>query len=708
MFRPKISRPRDPLTQTDGLHVNRPIVPWEPFAFLLFALTTGTLFVSGCGDSVESPEAEGSAAVPSQLRAALTDLEDGLELHWTFEDRSGSQITDVSGNGRHGTLQSGSFVSSPWGDAVDLDGVDDYISLTGPRDPAIYGGVNGDFTISARVRVDDVDKLNTLCFGCGPFATMYVGTPAYGPEVLSSVYDQDTLGVTWVESTNALEDDTWVNITMIVEGGVGTRYYLDCEWDSTIPDEDVGLKNYSYSSVGEGSASDRWFGGEIDDLRIWNRALSANELLLVCTDTAEPLCSGAPEGPSLVDPPNPPSSYDAPDEEDEEHDVNPAVIEDAADLEAALDDGYLTLILEDGFYDHGDLNGDYLEIQGLHLWARNAGQAVLNFGIDAGGNSGGYASPEIHGLVFDIDDVDHAADPTGGSTSDSAAFYTWGAAHEAVVEDCTFNGNHVIPRAISMTAYDGMSVARVRVEDFTRFGILALDTNDSPISTEMSITDVWMRNIADPDCWGVEQSTCGYYPGTQENGLFIGDQAIIDRVFIRDVRSAGIGLGHETRASNLSNLDIDRIGVGQSTIGVGVYFEAISRTTTVEDFCIGPLTRTGVNSEWDQCPNGNTVGPRGIDNIVQNGLIQANQFGVSFDQGTVNGLVQDTIFRNYTRAGIVFYNNLHVDPQWSPQCSGTYANDASDQLNNTFDGSESAGTRCHFTRSHWNASLVCE
>lgn len=673
-----------------------------PIAFM--AVTS----LGGCGDSEESVEYRSPGADSPHFRAALTDLEDGLELHWTFEDRSGSTITDLSGNGRHGTLQSGSFVSSPWGDAVSLDGVDDYITFSGPRNPTLYGGVDGDFTISARVRIDDVDKLNTLCYGCGPFGIMYTGTSAYGPEVLSGIYDQDTLGVVWPESTDALEDDTWVSVTMIVEGGVGTRYYLDCALDSTIPDEDVGLKDYGSSLVGYGAASDRWFGGEIDDLRIWNRALTADELLLVCADTAEPLCNGASEGASLVDPPNPPaSSYTLP-----TTDVNPATIYDATDLQNALDDGYLNIILEDGFYDHQDLvSGDYLVMQGRHLWARNPGEVVLNFGIDAGGNTGGYASPEIHGLVFDIDDPNHAADPTGGSTSDSAAFYTWGAAHGAVVEDCTFNGNRVIPRAISMAAYDGMSVARVRIEDFTRFGILALDTNDGPITTAMSITDVWMRNIADPDCWGVEVASCGYYPGTQENGLFIGDEATINRVFIRDVRSAGIGLAHNTQDSVLSNLDIDRIGVGHSTIGVGVYFEAISRSTTVQDFCVGPNTRIGVNSEWDHCPNGgNPVGPRGVENIVQDGLIESHLIGVSFDQGTVNGLVQDMIIRNYSKAGIVFYNNLHEepDPEDAEQCLVSYDSDASDQLNNTFDGTETAGVRCHFTRSHWNSAPTCE
>lgn len=665
-------------------------------AFVAVVSLTG-----GCSDSVESPPARTGSGDSLEFRAALTDLEDGLELHWTFEDRSGSQITDISGNGRHGTLQSGSFVSSPWGEAVSLDGVDDYISLVGPRDPAIYGGVNGSFTISTRVRVEDVNKLNTLCFGCGPFGIMYIGTPAYGPEVLSGIYNQDTEALTWPNSTDALEDDTWVSVTMIVEGGVGTRYYLDCQLDRTIPNEDVGLKDYNFSSVGHGSASDRWFGGEIDDLRIWSRALTDNELKLVCADPAEPLCSGAPEGPSLVDPPIAPGvGYDPP---------QGYSVFDAEELEDAITAQEPIIILEDGFYDHADLNnGDYLNIKAQHLWAANFGGAVLNFGINAGAYdaTGAYANPELHGLVFDIDDIDHVVDPKNAG----AAFYAWGDAHAAVVEDCIFNGNGVVPRAISLLAYDDVSIARVRIENFTRFGIQASSPSAGEILLPMSITDVWMRNIMDPACWGSEWLSCGYHPGTQENGLFIGDQVFMDRIFVRDVRSAAIVLVHNVHDSVLSNLDLDRLGVGHNNIGVGVYFEAKSRTTTVENFCVGPISRVGVNSEWDHCPSGpNPVGSRGIDNVVQDGLIQSHLIGVSFDQGTVNGLVQDTIFRNYSHAGIVFYKNLDEEPDpEDPVCSVTYSSSASTQQNNTFDGTETEGERCHFSRSIWNAPPSCE
>src|SRR5690606_34903594 len=142
------------------------------------------------------------------------------QLHWTFENHDGSQITDVSGNGRHGTLNGGSFMSSPLGEAVSLDGVDDYISLThlGLREPSLYGGVDGDFTISARVRVADVDKLNTLCFGCGPVSVMYIGTAIHG-SVQSAVLNQQTGGWLWPTSSPGLVDDQWREVTMVVDGG---------------------------------------------------------------------------------------------------------------------------------------------------------------------------------------------------------------------------------------------------------------------------------------------------------------------------------------------------------------------------------------------------------------------------------------------------------------------------------------------------------
>ncbi|MFV8752915.1 LamG-like jellyroll fold domain-containing protein [Nannocystaceae bacterium ST9] len=243
----------------------------------------------GCGE-VSSDEDQDSG----EFREGLAD---GLLLHWTFEDRNGTQILDVSGNNRHGVLQGGaSFLASPVGEAVVLDGVDDFVSFTGPRDPALYGGVDGDFTISARVRVANVGKYNTLCYGCGPFSAMYVGTPIYGARSMSGLFNKSNNGILWPWTTQSLVADTWVDVTLVVDGGVRARHYRDCTLDAELVNANLGLKNYNSSSFGKGTQAATWFQGQVDELRIWNRALSDAEIAEIC-----PPPPGLCDGPIHVD-----------------------------------------------------------------------------------------------------------------------------------------------------------------------------------------------------------------------------------------------------------------------------------------------------------------------------------------------------------------------------------------------------------------------
>ncbi|PRP96789.1 putative outer membrane protein pmp20 precursor [Enhygromyxa salina] len=231
-----------------------------------------------------------------QLCPAPDPLDQDLELHWTFEDHQGDQITDLSGNDRHGQKLGGVFVASPEGQALSLDGVADKVSLTGPRALALYGGETGDFTLSAQVKLADVDKYNNLCFGCGPHKAFYLGDPNLGGRVQVNLENLDDQANLWTTSSPALTNDEWAEVTLVVEGGVAARTYIDCALDSTL-DGNVGLIDPGYSALGESGNSDWWFGGEIDELRVWSRALSDEDLERVCPTPPPTLC----DGPILVD-----------------------------------------------------------------------------------------------------------------------------------------------------------------------------------------------------------------------------------------------------------------------------------------------------------------------------------------------------------------------------------------------------------------------
>ncbi len=81
--------------------------------------------------------------------AAQADLTEDLVAYYTFDDGS---ATDVSGNGRHGTLHNGvSFATGVNGHGAIFDGIDDWIEVNLP-----ITGV--DWAVSVWFRIDGFDS----------------------------------------------------------------------------------------------------------------------------------------------------------------------------------------------------------------------------------------------------------------------------------------------------------------------------------------------------------------------------------------------------------------------------------------------------------------------------------------------------------------------------------------------------------------------
>lgn len=642
--------------------------------------------VIACTDETVEPPQQPTTA----FRGAHAN---GLVLHWTFQDRDGNQVFDLSGHGHHATLNGGSFVSSAWGEAVSLDGVDDYLSFTGPRDPDEYGfgGEEGEFTIHARVKVSDVDKNNILCTGCAPLSHISVGSPNVDERVVTAMYDDDTGNKAFSQSTASLVDDTWVNVTIVVDGGVGTDYYLDCEFDRSHPDTSIRLHDYNYSAIGDAGNPANWYGGQIDDLRVWSRALSSTEIEDLCTEPVEAPCDGDPLAATLgITLPTPPaSSYTLPGSYVE--------VSNTADLVAKAGDAvnYPIIVLDDAgtFTTTGLGTNNWVTINGQEIWAETPGAVTLPYAISAGYTTTG---SEIHGVVFDIEDEDYAY-PVGSSPN---IYYTaivnWGAAEDMVIEDVVIHGNGVLDRGMYIREPDGLVIGRVEIDGVKQYGILA-DRNEFTESYDnpMDIHDVRLYDIADPE---VDARGCG---------IAVGHEATISNIHIRDVRWCGITTHGMTTDAVISNVDIDRIGIGATTGSVGVYVERETFDLTVRNFCIGPNTRVGINSEWDHYNDPDPLvweGTRGTNTVVEDGLIEAWLVGVHFDQGTRNGHVEDVVFRNYDKSAIIYHNNLTSSATWPNY------DDGSTQTSNTFELAEGVccDTTCNLSRVVWNSTPSCE
>ena len=218
----------------------------------------------------EAPPASADKGKPVDL-----DTDPHLAGWWKFDDASGATAADSSKNGRNGALQGGlSFDkhSAPGriGKALSLDG-------KGSVEVAGYKGVTGTAprTVAAWVKTKAA-KGDIVAWGRAEFGKMW----AFG-------FVRGRIGVApkggYLYMNPAINDDAWHHVAVVmVEAKLPNlhdhvRLYLDGE---LAPIHDIGLLDLW--PIDTGSDLDirigEGFGGLVDDVRIYDRALSDDEV----------------------------------------------------------------------------------------------------------------------------------------------------------------------------------------------------------------------------------------------------------------------------------------------------------------------------------------------------------------------------------------------------------------------------------------------
>ena len=203
--------------------------------------------------SVESEEVE------VKITSALLN---GLVGWWKFDEGSGTVAYDSSGNGNDGNLSGGPiWTAGKIGGALTFDGQDDYVL------------VNKDFgatlTISAWAKRSSGDDLMLWCFG----------NQQTGPDLY---FNQNKLYLnTWDGAANLFGDflpeiNTWYNFSTIISS-VETKQYINGTLLGSANYKSPAGKNFHISMKEHGQGDYAW-NGLIDDVRIYDRALSAEEV----------------------------------------------------------------------------------------------------------------------------------------------------------------------------------------------------------------------------------------------------------------------------------------------------------------------------------------------------------------------------------------------------------------------------------------------
>ena len=202
-----------------------------------------------------------------------------LIAHWPLDETEGDVAHDSAGE-NHGTL-SGEPVWQPAGGKIDgallLDGIDDYISTDFVLDPAkgsfsVFGWIKGDVPGQVIISQTDGTGSGETWLGAGPldgkFMTGLVPPPdgRFVPQPLVS----ETVVI----------DDQWHHIGFAWDGSYRILYVdgLEVAKDTAPQNPLRSADGGMYIGAGKSLDAGSFFSGLIDDIRIYNIALTAEQI----------------------------------------------------------------------------------------------------------------------------------------------------------------------------------------------------------------------------------------------------------------------------------------------------------------------------------------------------------------------------------------------------------------------------------------------
>src|SRR5271166_1780763 len=277
------------------------IPPLTPGLFVLFwSLSTMRTRLSFpwnnsylCTTSSERRESR----LRSSVRVSLECLEEktllstGLVAAYNFDAGSGTVLTDVSGNGNNGTITNATWsTAGKYGGALSFNGKSSTVTINNSPSLDLTTGM----TLEAWVNPTTVSSAWR--------DVIYKGNDNYFLEATSTNNKLPGAGGTFggadvaTYGTSALATKTWTFLTETYDGAT-LRLYVNGVQVSSMAQTGNILTSTNALQIGGDSIYGQYFNGLIDNVRIYNTALTQSQIQ---TDMNTPVTSSAPAASAVT------------------------------------------------------------------------------------------------------------------------------------------------------------------------------------------------------------------------------------------------------------------------------------------------------------------------------------------------------------------------------------------------------------------------
>ena len=177
---------------------------------------------------------------------------------------------------------------------MEFDGTSDYIEIS--NSASLQATTN--LTLSCWIKVSDVSKTNSIIdkFYDGADRSYLLRVEA-GGQVKLHLATQNGSNAVGYGSASTLSNDTWYHIVGTFDSSAAkeVKIYINGSLDSQHDKSDLISTNVMNPRIGAGYANppSNFFGGDIDEVAIWNRTLELTDVQRIYNATANNPCKTA-------------------------------------------------------------------------------------------------------------------------------------------------------------------------------------------------------------------------------------------------------------------------------------------------------------------------------------------------------------------------------------------------------------------------------
>ena len=247
-----------------------------------------------------------SLVLPSVTNAVTITSKNGLMAAYGFEEVSDTTVVDFSGNGNHGTIKEAVSVPNGHnGKALEFDGVNDWVTVNDSASLDFSTGMTLEAWVYPKRLINGGKTVILKEMPGGEVYSLYASEDVNRPT--SYFNDGDYQGVAGL---NPLPLNQWTHLVATYDGQY-QRLYVNGKEVANSKRNGLIQQSTGELRMGGNSLWDEYFQGYIDEVRIYNRALTQAEVsynmatavsasnppqLLVGTKTLVPWVDYNPQG----------------------------------------------------------------------------------------------------------------------------------------------------------------------------------------------------------------------------------------------------------------------------------------------------------------------------------------------------------------------------------------------------------------------------